>query len=81
MRGAVATPLGPPQFSASGKLGIVATIRFRMVYVRQLKTGARCRGERVAMFNQILRIEENLGADACMLRVRRSSGVERRNRR
>ncbi|MGD0836407.1 MAG: phosphopyruvate hydratase [Polyangia bacterium] len=30
----------------------------------QLKTGAPCRGERVAKYNQLLRIEEELGADA-----------------
>ncbi len=31
---------------------------------RQIKTGAPCRGERVAKYNQLLRIEELLGADA-----------------
>jgi enolase len=30
----------------------------------QLKTGAPCRGERVAKYNQLLRIEEELGAAA-----------------
>jgi enolase len=30
----------------------------------QLKTGAPCRGERVAKYNQLLRIEEELGAQA-----------------
>jgi enolase len=30
----------------------------------QLKTGAPCRGERVEKYNQLLRIEEELGADA-----------------
>jgi enolase len=30
----------------------------------QIKTGAPCRGERVAKYNQIVRIEENLGARA-----------------
>jgi enolase len=30
----------------------------------QLKTGAPCRGERVAKYNQLLRIEEELGANA-----------------
>jgi len=30
----------------------------------QLKTGAPCRGERVAKYNQLLRIEEELGAEA-----------------
>ncbi|HVV85676.1 MAG TPA: phosphopyruvate hydratase [Kofleriaceae bacterium] len=30
----------------------------------QIKTGAPCRGERVAKYNQLLRIEEELGADA-----------------
>jgi enolase len=30
----------------------------------QIKTGAPCRGERLAKYNQILRIEEELGADA-----------------
>jgi enolase len=29
-----------------------------------LKTGAPCRGERVEKYNQLLRIEEELGADA-----------------
>jgi enolase len=29
----------------------------------QIKTGAPCRGERVAKYNQILRIEEELGAE------------------
>ncbi len=32
--------------------------------VGQIKTGAPCRGERVAKYNQLLRIEENLDADA-----------------
>jgi enolase len=31
----------------------------------QIKTGAPCRGERVAKYNQLLRIEEELGASAC----------------
>ncbi len=31
----------------------------------QLKTGAPCRGERVAKYNQLLRIEEELGSVAC----------------
>ena len=30
----------------------------------QLKTGAPCRGERLAKYNQLLRIEEELGASA-----------------
>ena len=30
----------------------------------QLKTGAPCRGERVAKYNQLLRIEEELGGAA-----------------
>jgi enolase len=30
----------------------------------QIKTGAPCRGERVAKYNQLMRIEEELGADA-----------------
>jgi enolase len=30
----------------------------------QLKTGAPCRGERVAKYNQLLRIEEELGSSA-----------------
>ncbi|MBI3770924.1 MAG: phosphopyruvate hydratase [Deltaproteobacteria bacterium] len=30
----------------------------------QIKTGAPCRGERVAKYNQLLRIEEELGSDA-----------------
>jgi enolase len=30
----------------------------------QIKTGAPCRGERVAKYNQLLRIEEELGAQA-----------------
>lgn len=30
----------------------------------QIKTGAPCRGERTAKYNQLLRIEEALGADA-----------------
>jgi enolase len=30
----------------------------------QLKTGAPCRGERLAKYNQLLRIEEQLGAEA-----------------
>jgi enolase len=30
----------------------------------QIKTGAPCRSERLAKYNQILRIEEELGADA-----------------
>ena len=30
----------------------------------QIKTGAPCRGERTAKYNQLLRIEEELGADA-----------------
>merc|ERR1712028_34803 len=30
----------------------------------QIKTGAPCRSERVAKYNQLLRIEEELGADA-----------------
>jgi len=31
----------------------------------QIKTGAPCRGERTAKYNQLLRIEEELGDDAC----------------
>ncbi len=31
----------------------------------QIKTGAPCRGERVAKYNRLLRIEEELGASAC----------------
>ena len=31
------------------------------VNARQIKTGAPCRGERVAKYNQLLRIEEELG--------------------
>lgn len=30
----------------------------------QIKTGAPCRSERLCKYNQILRIEEELGADA-----------------
>jgi enolase len=30
----------------------------------QIKTGAPCRGERIAKYNQLLRIEEELGEDA-----------------
>ena len=30
----------------------------------QIKTGAPCRGERTAKYNQLLRIEEELGSDA-----------------
>lgn len=30
----------------------------------QIKTGAPCRSERLAKYNQILRIEEELGSDA-----------------
>jgi enolase len=30
----------------------------------QIKTGSGCRGERVAKFNQLLRIEHELGAEA-----------------
>jgi enolase len=30
----------------------------------QIKTGAPCRGERVAKYNELLRIEEELGDDA-----------------
>jgi enolase len=30
----------------------------------QLKTGAPCRGERVAKYNQLARIEEELGSEA-----------------
>jgi len=30
----------------------------------QIKTGASCRGERVAKYNQLLRIEEDLGIQA-----------------
>jgi enolase len=30
----------------------------------QIKTGAPCRGERIAKYNQLLRIEEELGARA-----------------
>lgn len=33
-------------------------------YVLQLKSGAPCRSERVAKYNQILRIEEELGSSA-----------------
>ena len=31
----------------------------------QIKTGAPCRTDRVAKYNQLLRIEEELGAEAC----------------
>ena len=31
----------------------------------QIKTGAPCRGERVAKYNRLLRIEEELGTSAC----------------
>jgi len=30
----------------------------------QIKTGAPCRSERLAKYNQLLRIEEEMGADA-----------------
>ena len=30
----------------------------------QIKTGAPCRSERIAKYNQLLRIEEQLGAEA-----------------
>ena len=30
----------------------------------QIKTGAPCRSERLSKYNQLLRIEEELGADA-----------------
>jgi len=33
-----------------------------MLYGVQIKTGAPCRSERLAKYNQILRIEEELGA-------------------
>lgn len=32
----------------------------------QIKTGAPCRSERLAKYNQLLRIEEELGADRCI---------------
>jgi len=31
---------------------------------QQIKTGSLCRGERIAKYNQLLRIEEELGKDA-----------------
>ena len=37
----------------------------------QIKTGAPCRGERVAEYNQLLRIEEELGASARLSRPER----------
>lgn len=30
-----------------------------------LKTGAPCRGERIEKYNQLMRIEQELGAEAC----------------
>ena len=33
-------------------------------YPQNIKTGAPCRGERVAKYNQLLRIEEELGVKA-----------------
>jgi enolase len=41
----------------------------------QIKTGAPCRGERVAKYNQLARIEEELGAEA------RFAGMDAFNRR
>ena len=37
---------------------------WRFVLSRQIKTGAPCRSERLCKYNQILRIEEELGANA-----------------
>lgn len=35
-----------------------------IIIILQIKTGAPCRSERLAKYNQILRIEEELGATA-----------------
>merc|ERR1711907_707030 len=40
----------------------------------QIKTGAPCRSERLAKYNQLLRIEEELGADAVYAGVTFTSG-------
>ena len=47
----------------------------------QIKTGAPCRGERVAKYNQLMRMEEELGTDARFAgRAIRSAGWFRRGR-
>ena len=52
----------------------------------QIKTGAPCRSERVAKYNQLLRIEEQLGPQAdvpgpgCVRRARRMSIAPRRTK-
>lgn len=38
----------------------------------QIKTGAPCRGERTAKYNQLLRIEEELGEEACLYNMKES---------
>jgi enolase len=42
----------------------VAILAFNISVIFQIKTGAPCRSERLAKYNQILRIEEELGANA-----------------
>ncbi|MEE8349856.1 MAG: hypothetical protein V3R94_09815, partial [Acidobacteriota bacterium] len=36
----------------------------------QIKTGSVCRTDRVSKYNQLLRIEEDLGSDAAYARLR-----------
>ena len=35
------------------------------LWAGHLKTGAPCRGERIEKYNQLMRIEQELGAEAC----------------
>ena len=39
----------------------------------QIKTGSLCRSDRVAKYNQLLRIEEALGSDGALCRAQRVS--------
>ena len=45
-------------------IGFFFFILYLVYFNLQIKTGAPCRSERLSKYNQILRIEEELGANA-----------------
>ena len=47
----------------------------------QIKTGSLARSDRTAKYNQLLRIEEELGAAGALCRPRRVQGCSRSSRR
>ncbi len=58
-------PCPPPPLPRSGETedSFIADLAVGLC-TGQIKTGAPCRSERLAKYNQLLRIEEELGADA-----------------